>query len=119
MQASHFKGVATVFGRWPTLKVSNSDQTTAAPCAFLPPAKEDCHVIIAHDTWTELLTCSNCGMSGSARLSRPEKRAYDFKVEAVPAGFKVVRVEFGGEAFYCEACNRPADAQWPVVDSFA
>jgi hypothetical protein len=57
-------------------------------------------------------------MSGSARLSRPEKRAYDFKVEAVPAGFKVVRVEFG-EAFYCEACNRPADTQWPVVACFA
>ena len=52
-------------------------------------------MIIAHDKWTELLTCSNCGMSGSARLSRPEKRAYDFNVETVPAGFKVVRVEFG------------------------
>ena len=65
----------------------------------------------APNQWTELLTCSNCGMSGSARLSRPEKRAYDFKVEAVPAGFKVVRVEFG-EAFYCEACNRPADTQF-------
>ena len=75
-------------------------------------------MIIAHDKWTELLTCSNCGMSGSARLSRPEKRAYDFKVEAVPAGFKVVPVEFG-EAFYCEACNLPADTQWPVAASFA
>ena len=75
-------------------------------------------MIIAHDKWTELLTCSNCGMSGSARLSRPKKRAYDFNVEAVPAGFKVVRVEFG-EAFYCEACNRPADTQWPVVACFA
>jgi len=45
MQTSHFAGVTTVFGQWPSLKVSNSDQTTAAPCAFLPPAKEDC----AHD----------------------------------------------------------------------
>ena len=72
-------------------------------------------MIIAHDKWTELLTCSNCGMSGSAR-SRPEKRAYDFNVEAVPVGFKVVRVEFG-EAFYCVACNRPADTHWPVVGS--
>jgi hypothetical protein len=57
-------------------------------------------------------------MSGSARLSRPEKRTYDFNVEAVPAGFKVVRAEFG-KAFYCEACNRPADTQWPVVACFA
>jgi hypothetical protein len=50
-------------------------------------------------------------MSGPAHLSRPEKRAYDFNVEAVPAGFKVVRVEFG-EVFYCEACDRPADTQF-------
>jgi hypothetical protein len=45
--------------------------------------------MITHDNWTELLTCSNCGMSGSAHLSQPEKRAYDFSVEAIPAGFKV------------------------------
>jgi hypothetical protein len=64
----------------------------------------------ASDQWTELLTCSNCGMSGSARLSKPETRAYDFSVEAVPAGFKVVRLEFG-ETFYCEACNRPANTK--------
>jgi hypothetical protein len=63
--------------------------------------------MITHDNWTELLTCSNCGMSGSAHLSQPEKRAYDFSVEAIPAGFKVVRLEFG-ETFYCEACNQPA-----------
>jgi hypothetical protein len=96
------------------LKVSNSDQTSAAPCAFLPPAKEAASMIIAHDKWTELLTCPRCGMSGPAHLSRPAKRTYDFNVEAVPAGFKVVRVAFG-EAFYCEACNRPADTQWPVT----
>jgi hypothetical protein len=71
-------------------------------------------MIIAHDKWTELLTCSNCGMSGPAHFSRPEKRAYDFNVEAVPAGFKIVRVEFG-EAFYCEACNRPADTQMAMA----
>ena len=64
----------------------------------------------ARTQWIELLTCSNCGMSGSARLSQPKKRAYDFSVEAIPAGFKVVRLEFG-DAFYCEACNRPADTR--------
>ena len=64
--------------------------------------------MIASNQWTELLTCSNCGMSGSTRLSRPEKRAYDFSVEAIPAGFKVVCMEFG-KIFFCEACNRPAD----------
>jgi hypothetical protein len=66
--------------------------------------------MIDHDKWTELLTCSNCGMSGSARPSQPEKRAYDFSVEAVPAGFKVVRMDFG-EIFFCEACNRAADTR--------
>jgi hypothetical protein len=35
--------------------------------------------------WTELLTRPNCGMSGSAHLSMPEKRAYDFNVEAIHA----------------------------------
>jgi hypothetical protein len=78
--------------------------------------------MIASDQWTELLTCSNCGMSGSARLSRPEKRAYDFSVEAIPTGFKVVRMEFG-KIFFCEACNQPADTRsasasyvdWPVT----
>ena len=63
--------------------------------------------MITHDKWTELLNCSNCGMSGSARLSQPEKRAYDFSVEAVPTGFKVVRMEYG-ETFFCEARNQPA-----------
>jgi hypothetical protein len=66
--------------------------------------------MIASNQWTESLTCSNCGISGSARFSRPEKRAYDFSVEGIPAGFKVVRLEFG-DTFYCEACNRPADTR--------
>ena len=66
--------------------------------------------MIASNQWTELLTCSNCGMSGSARLSQPEKRAYDFSVEAIPAAFKIVRLEFG-ETFFCAACNRPADTK--------
>jgi hypothetical protein len=106
--------VAFFRGRRPDLKVSNSEQTSAAPYAFLPQAKGSAHMIVAHDKWTELLTCPNCGMSGPAHLSRPAKRASDFNVEAVPAGFKIVRVE-SGEAFYCEACNRPADTQWPVT----
>jgi hypothetical protein len=36
-----FQGRHDRFCHWPSLKVSNSDQTTAAPCAFLPPAKEE------------------------------------------------------------------------------
>jgi hypothetical protein len=66
--------------------------------------------MIVSNRWSELVTCSNCGMSGSARLSLPVKRAYDFSVEAIPAGFKVVRLEFG-DAFYCEACNQPVDTR--------
>ena len=65
--------------------------------------------MIVSNRWTELLTCSNCGMSGSTRL-RPEKRAYDFSTEAIPAAFEVVRLEFG-ETFYCRACNCPADTK--------
>jgi hypothetical protein len=64
----------------------------------------------ALNQWTELLTCPNCGMSGSARLSQRETRAYDFSVEAIPSGFKVVHLDFG-KTFFCEACNRPADTK--------
>ena len=62
--------------------------------------------------WTELLTCPNCGMSGSAHLSLPEKRAYDFNVEAIPAGFKVVHTAYG-ETFFCGACDRQAVTNYP------
>jgi hypothetical protein len=64
----------------------------------------------APNHWMELLTCPNCGMAGSAHLSRPEKRAFDFSVGATSEGFKVVRLEFG-ETFYCDACNCPADTR--------
>ena len=43
----------------------------------------------APNHWTELLTCPSCGMAGSAHLSRPEKRAFDFSVGATSEGFKV------------------------------
>ena len=62
--------------------------------------------------WTELLTCPNCGQSGLVRLSQPEGRVYDFSVDAVPAGFKVVRTEYG-ETFSCSACDRHAIANYP------
>jgi len=57
--------------------------------------------------WTELLTCPNCRQSGLIHLSQPEGRAYDFSVEVVPAGFKVVRAEYG-DTFFCGACERKA-----------
>ena len=39
--------------------------------------------------------------------SQPEGRVYDFSVEAIPAGLKVVRTEYG-ETFFCKACDRQA-----------
>src|ERR1700743_2284092 len=62
------------------------------------------------DRWTELLACRRCGLSGTARLSQPESRPFEFRVEAIPLGFKVVRLEFG-KVFYCEACDQPADTR--------
>jgi len=32
---------------------------------------------------------------GASRLSQPEDRVFDFNVDAIPPGFKVVRLEFG------------------------
>jgi hypothetical protein len=48
------------------------------------------------DQWTELPTCPNCGMTGSAHLSRPEGRAFDFSVDAIPEGFKGIRLDQDG-----------------------
>jgi hypothetical protein len=62
--------------------------------------------------WTELLTCPNCGQSGPVNLSQPEGRVYDFSVEAIPAGFKVVRTEYG-EIFFCKACDCQAVTNCP------
>ena len=91
--------------------MSNSEQTPAAPHAvFAAGQGESARMIAISDQWIELLTCSNCGISGSAHLSRPEKRVYEFSVEAIPAGFKIVRMEFG-KIFFCEACNQPADTR--------
>ena len=64
----------------------------------------------AHNPWTELLICLNCGQSGVAHLSQPEGRAYDVIVEVVPTHFKIVHLEFG-DTFYCKACDRPADTK--------
>lgn len=66
----------------------------------------------AETQWTELLTCPNCGQSGPVHLSQPEGRVYDFSVEAVPAGFKVVGTEYG-ETFFCKACDRHAVTNYP------
>jgi hypothetical protein len=50
--------------------------------------------------------------SGAVHLSQPEGRVYDFNVEAVPAGFKVVRMAYG-ETFSCKACDRLAITNYP------
>ncbi len=57
------------------------------------------------DQWTELVSCPNCGMTGAARLSKAKKGAFDFRVEAIPAGFS--RLEFCN-TFFCGACDQPA-----------
>ena len=62
--------------------------------------------------WTELLTCPNCTRSGLTHLSQSEGRAFDFSVEAVAAGFKVVHTVYG-ETFFCSACDRHAITNHP------
>ncbi len=63
-------------------------------------------------TWIELLTCPQCGQSGTAHLSQPEGSAFGTSVEAMPAGFKVANHEFG-ETFFCEVCDRLAVTTYP------
>ena len=68
--------------------------------------------MMAGTKWTELLTCPNCRHSELIHLSQPEGRAYDFNVEAVPAGFRVVGTEYA-ETFSCSACDRHAISSYP------
>jgi hypothetical protein len=58
------------------------------------------------------VTCPNWGQSGPVHLSQPEGRVYDMSVEAIPAGFKVVRTAFG-ETFFCGTCDRQAVTNYP------
>jgi hypothetical protein len=64
----------------------------------------------ALNQWNELLACSSCGQSGQVQLSQPKNRSFEFSVEAIPPGFKVVHLRFG-ETFYCGICNQPADTR--------
>jgi hypothetical protein len=103
-------------------KVSNSEQTTAARVCCLTIGKRSRRfcakngTVDAHKDSPQSVDRIidmpelNCGESGTVHLSQPEGRDCDVIVEAVSAGFKVVRVEFD-EAFYGKACNLPTDAK--------
>jgi hypothetical protein len=64
------------------------------------------------NTWIELLTCQKCGRSELVHLSQPEGSAHGMSVDTMPGGFKIAGHELG-EAFFCEACDRPATATAP------
>ena len=47
---------------------------------------------------------------GASPTFAARKQPFDFSVEAIPPGFKVVRLEFG-KVFYCEVCNQPVNTR--------
>ena len=55
-------------------------------------------------SWTEVLTCPNCGRTGTAPLSATE--TLNNSIDLIPDGFKV-STSSRGDDFFCAACNIP------------
>jgi hypothetical protein len=63
---------------------------------------------MARDSWVEKLRCPNCRKVGIARLSATDEFSWDFLVENVPQGFKVIQSE-NIRNFFCASCDIPAE----------
>jgi len=46
---------------------------------------------------------------GEAMLSAEDEYSWDFQVDNIPHGFKVVRLNDAGEYFFCASCDIPAE----------
>ena len=47
---------------------------------------------------------------GASPTFAARKQPFDFSVEAIPPGFKVIRLEFG-KVFYYEVCDQPVNTR--------
>jgi hypothetical protein len=64
---------------------------------------------MARDCWVEVLRCPDCGKMGEAMLSAEDEYSWDFHVDNIPHGFKVVRLNDDGGYFFCASCDVPAE----------
>jgi hypothetical protein len=66
---------------------------------------------MARDHWVEVLRCPHCGKSGPANLSAEDKLSWNFQVDDIPEGFKVIRLDNDGRYFFCfcASCDEPVE----------
>ena len=64
---------------------------------------------VLHDCWVEVVRCPGCGKAGEALLSAEDKLSWDFHVDNIPHGFKVVRLIGDVDYFFCASCDLPVE----------
>jgi uncharacterized Zn finger protein len=63
--------------------------------------------MVAFESWTEVLRCPNCGLTGVANLSQPKHVAAVIVIDTMSQGFKAISSQYG-DTYFCEGCDRPA-----------
>jgi hypothetical protein len=62
---------------------------------------------MARDCWVEVLRCPKCGKMGDAKLSAEDEYSWDFQVDGIPEGFKLVHLN--EDYFFCASCDIPVE----------
>src|SRR4051794_21279842 len=50
-------------------------------------------LLMTRDCWVELLRCPRCGKTGEAQISAKDQLSWNFRVDTIPHGFKVIRID--------------------------
>ena len=65
---------------------------------------------MARDCWVEVLRCPSCGKTGEAQISAEDQLSWNFRVDAIPHGFKVIRIDAANvDYFFCASCDVPVE----------
>jgi hypothetical protein len=65
---------------------------------------------MARDCWVEVLRCARCGKTGEAQISAEDQLSWNFRVDAIPHGFKVIRIDAANSGyFFCGSCDLPVE----------
>jgi len=58
----------------------------------------------------EVLRCPSCGKAGEAQISAEDQLSWNFRVDAIPHGFKVIRIDAANsDYFFCASCDVPVE----------
>ena len=65
---------------------------------------------MTRDCWVEVLRCPRCGKTGEAQISAKDQLSWNFRVDAIPHGFKVIRIDVAHCGyFFCASCDVPVE----------